>query len=116
MPLSSIYYKPFVFGRRRILRIVEGVFDKIRIGVDSAAIFKKKMSPEQFKLLVLLKPSEVYLLLDSDAYGTALGIAEQFSPFVSKIKVIRFPPKIDAADLGRFKVKKLEAVTRYSRF
>jgi DNA primase len=116
MRLSHLLYGPLDIGKEKILRVVEGVFDKIIIGASSVAVFKNRVSKRQIRLIKNLNPKEVYFIFDDGSYGNALLAAEELSPFIDKIKIVRLKGKKDPADLGLEKLMEIEKNVPYYIF
>ena len=59
--------------------ITEGIFDAISVFPYGVALFGKHMSTYQQSKILLKKPKQIYVMLDSDAKADALAIAESLS-------------------------------------
>jgi DNA primase len=61
--------------------LVEGPFDKFRLGTNAVATFGKKLSRSQMHKLMELDPSAVTVMLDSDAHEASMKIAALLSHY-----------------------------------
>jgi len=94
------------------LRIVEGVFDRMALGNTSVASMKAKISREQRRIIINLDIESMSIMFDmGDGFSNSISIAEDFSPFVQKIKILEFDTKEDVAELGKKKVLAIERRT-----
>jgi hypothetical protein len=114
---SALRIKELLYGLDTFsgmhLRLVEGVFDRIALGNTSVAVFKAKISREQRAKLIKLNLDSLSIIFDyGQGVASAIGIAEDLSPFISKIKVVEVGKK-DVADLGMSKVLSIEKSTSY---
>jgi len=94
------------------LRIVEGVFDMMTLGHTSIAAMKAKISSEQRKIILGMDIKSISIMFDfGDGFSNSISIAEDFSPFIPKIKVVEFKTKEDVAELGKQEVLAIERNT-----
>jgi len=95
--------------------LLEGPTDVWRMGDDSLGVFRSKLTRPQRNLLVNLSKTSLTsltIIFDYGAYSRALLAAEDLSPFISLIKVVRLPDKKDVADRTREEVLELERNTK----
>ena len=77
--------------------ITEGVFDAMRTGKEAVALLGKEISDIQFDKLIGKRCDEYVVMLDSDAQGTAMKLAERLHSMV-KTRVALVPVPYDPAD------------------
>jgi len=107
---ETLYGLEFFTGHH--LRIVEGAFDVMALGNTSVAAMKAKISREQRKIIINLNIESMSIMFDiGDGFSNSISIAEDFSPFIKKIKVVEFNTKEDVAELGMQKVLAIERNT-----
>lgn len=102
---SMMRVKELLYGiddfKGKHCRLVEGPLDAITIGNTALCVFRAKISREQRKRLLSLGLDSISLIFDSgDGVTNAIKIAEDLSPFVSKIKVVELGAK-DVAEAGQ---------------
>lgn len=101
MRLSDILYGADEFEGTR-LRLVEGAFDKMRIG-DSALALSRSMFSAKQRNIVLQKARHcdyISLILDPEAEKRSITIAEELSVSGKKIKIVALPEGTDPASLS----------------
>lgn len=101
-----LYNKVFLF---------EGAFNALTIGEQGISSGGKHLSPYQISLIIKSPVEKVVIMLDDDAYEKAINLALELVPY-KKVKVIKFPYKIDANDLGKAKTLKLSHKTPYMNY
>lgn len=94
------------------LFLVEGVFDKWRLGAQAICSFGKKLSLVQRRLLAEVKPSLLYLLWDSDAFWNCRLIKDELSAYGIEAVHVILPDGEDPDSLGLEKTKQLIDETR----
>ena len=97
----------------RALRLVEGYFDKERIGDTAMAVFRSQVSRKQRSILIQLRLRQLSVIFDPDpgAQGRALAIAEAASAVVPVVKSVRLPAGKDPADMDPEDLFEIEAAT-----
>lgn len=119
---SKIRFAEMIYGQHNfkgeVLRIVEGAFDKMRIGDSAVALNRSQFSRRQRGIVSQLMMGVEYtsLLLDPEAEHRAQSIAEEISPFSSKIKICRLPLGSDPASLNFDAILSVESATKFSMF
>ena len=83
--------------------IVEGVFTAISSGRDAVAIYGSYPSKRQIESILNKDPSEIYCVLDGDAYENNLKMARAIleNGFCGELFVVRMPIGKDANDMGK---------------
>ena len=101
-----------------VLRIVEGAFDKMRIGDTALALNRSQFSRKQRNIVATLgrQADSVSVILDPEAHHRAISIAEEISPFIRRIKLVDLPEGRDPASMTFEEVHALEESTPYIRF
>lgn len=104
--------------RGEVLRLVEGAFDKMRIGDTSLSLNRSQFSRKQRNIITSLvgRSIPVHLLLDPEAEHRAISIGEELSPFIPLIKLVRLPDETDPASLSFEDIRKAEAASPYVEF
>lgn len=88
--------------------VVEGVTDVWKTGPDAVAVFGKTASPAQLQLLSSAwRNRMVVCLLDGEASAEADKLAYDVSRVVSRVVVVRLPPKVDPGSMDRVELRKL---------
>lgn len=115
--LSEILYGEQDFDGD-IIRIVEGVFDKMRIGDSALSLNRSRLSKRQRDIIIKLSKKTKYtsIILDHDADIRALTIAEDLSPFIPYIKIIKLPKNCDPANLSFESIINHEKNTEFMSF
>lgn len=103
----------FKASRSKALRLVEGFFDKERIGETAMAVFRSKISRKQRSILTGLRLSQASVIFDPEpgAIGRATAIAEDISAVIPVVRVVQLPEGYDPADLAAEDVFEIEART-----
>jgi hypothetical protein len=113
---GDVEIKDHLYGIDKINRsfaiIVEGIFDKWRIGNNSVGTFGVGLSSKQIELLLRKKIKFLIFAWDYDAYAIAAKTAREVQPFFEKIKVLDFPFEQDPDLFGRKGVYNLINQTR----
>ena len=81
------------------LRIGEGVFDAIALGVSGIALFGKEATKKQLADIINRKPRRVLVCLDGDALKYSIKLARQLMLQCPDVRVVKFPPDADPASL-----------------
>jgi DNA primase len=81
--------------------LLEGVTDVWRMGTDSMSVFRSALSGEQRNLILRAGFKQLDIIFDPKATARAYSAAENLSPFIKTIKVIRLEGEKDVADLDR---------------
>lgn len=79
--------------------LVEGVFDVWRLGDGTVASFGTALGNVQRDKLFAMKPAEVVVAWDADAYPRAKKLAQSLADRV-RVKVLRLPRGTDPDELG----------------
>jgi hypothetical protein len=113
---ESIYGAEYFQGD--VLRIVEGAFDKMRIGDSAVALNRSQFSRTQRNIVSKLARDKYYIsvILDSEAISRAISIAEELSPFHPRIKVVQLPEGKDPASMTFPEIQKAESETAFMTF
>lgn len=118
-PDAPIRIKELLYGidsfNGKHLQLVEGAFDKMRMGDTALAVCRSKISKEQQLFILNLNIDRLTLFFDPDAYRRALDIAENFAPFVRYIKAIKMEDK-DVAEHTCYQLAKLETKAKLLTF
>ena len=106
IPLNSLLYGIEEVPEGESIILVEGLFDKWRLGYRAVAMFGPSISSEQTLLIKNKKPGKVFILLDPDMPDT------QYEKIASKlwftdVEAIQLDFKGDPADLSPDKAKDL---------
>lgn len=102
----------------RVLRLVEGAFDRIRMEETAVGLNRSKVSYLQKQILQRLGSKADYtsIILDPEAYSNAYEIAEEVSHLLPRIKVVRLPAGTDPASLTAASVAEIERATPFITF
>ncbi len=108
--------KNYLYGLNQfnndILFITEGCVDTIRLENIAVGIFGKSLSDKQEEKLISAymnnRFKSIAVLLDEDAFESALEIKQRLSNFGIEVKVIQLPKGKDPADLGKKRIEELE--------
>lgn len=112
---SIIHTKNNLYGIEqctgRNIIVVEGFFDKLRIGAGCVCTFGTKVTPEQKRLLT--KFSKVIVLFDGDKAGWINGrkLAVDISAF-TEVELITLNEGIDPDDLSKEEIKQLQNIVK----
>ena len=112
---SIIHCKNHLYGIEqaigRVVIVVEGYFDKLRIGPGCVCTFGTKITPEQIKMLTRF--SKVIVLFDGDRAGRVNGrkLANNISAF-TEVELITLPWGIDPDDLLHKEIKELRKMVK----
>ncbi len=87
--------------------IVEGIFDRWRIGQGSLATFRNNLTKAQLLLLLQYNIKTIYIGWDSDAISKSIKVAEEISPLFNCVKLLILPDREDPDTLGRDKIFEL---------
>lgn len=101
-----------------VLRLVEGAFDRMRIGDSALGLNRSQFSRTQRNIITSLagRTTPVHLLLDPEAEHRAISIGEELSPFIPRIKIVRLPEGRDPADLTFPEIRDAETASPYAEF
>jgi hypothetical protein len=101
-----------------VLRIVEGAFDKMRIGDTSLSLNRSQFSRKQRNIITSLakRSTPVHIILDPEAEHRAISIGEELSPFTPRIKIVRLPDESDPASLSFEEIQEAETASPYVDF
>lgn len=94
--------------------LLEGTTDVWRMGDNSVCVFRSKLSRSQRELLVKLSKkslTSLTIIFDYGAISRAITAAEDLSPFIPRIKVVRLKDKRDVADYHREEIIEIERNT-----
>lgn len=96
--------------------ICEGKMDSYTIGDLGACIHGKHLSDHQFIKLISNKDkiSEVYVMLDGDAYDKALLTAKRIFQYMENVYICKIPADADPNSLGRKRC--LEVISKAVKF
>ena len=99
--------------------LLEGPTDVWRMGDDSMGIFRSTLSSNQRRLIIKLSLESLTIVFDPFATARAYVAADNLSPFIKKIKVVRLKwetgNKRDVADRTRSEIEELERKTQFYR-
>lgn len=102
---SKVTLRNLLYGEEEfkgnVLRLVEGAFDKMRIGPTALGLSRSSFSGiQRSKIIQLSKNCEyISIMLDPEAEKRAISIAEELSISGKKIKIVSFPPEKDPASM-----------------
>lgn len=119
---STLRFAELLFGEDTfqgdVLRIVEGAFDKMRIGDTALSLNRSQFSRIQRNIISKLGRSSRFtsILLDPEAEHRAISIAEELSPFTPRIKVPALPAGKDPADMAFDDILAIESQTPYFEY
>jgi hypothetical protein len=102
-----------------VIRLVEGAFDKMRIGDSALALNRSQFSRKQRNIIYgLTRRGEVpvHLLLDPEAEHRAISIGEELSALVRRIKLVELPAGSDPASLTYREIEQAENKAGYMSF
>lgn len=101
-----------------VIRLVEGAFDKMRIGDSALALNRSQFSRAQRDIVVQISKQAKYvsLLLDPEAEHRAISIAESLCAFVHKIKIVALPIGFDPASMAFDDIMDIERQTPFYTF
>lgn len=104
VPLSQLIYKVNIINNE-FLVIVEGVFDALRIGINSIAVFGKKpaLSKHQLDEIKKISPKRIFIFYDEDAVLESSQLAEFLLLYLPNTKIYKVIPDAgkDPADMDR---------------
>lgn len=80
--------------------LVEGVFDKWRLGPQALCSFGKTLSSAQKRILAEVQPQYLYLVWDADAFWSARSIRGELAAYGINVKHIELPEGEDPDSLG----------------
>lgn len=104
-------YESFYINITRILVIVEGIFDCIRLlqeGVPAVSLNKKSISSSQLELLInnVYSGIKIYICLDNDASEEDVrGLEEKLSVYFTNVQILRI---CGVKDIGELDVKSMK--------
>lgn len=104
-PINNFLYGYDCISRRMI--ILEGVFDKWRIGDDAVCSFGASLTDAQKKLVIDKCADEVIFGYERNMYLKSKRAAKELKPFIRKTKVLLLPPKTDPDTLGKDYIENL---------
>jgi DNA primase len=92
MDLKQCLYGIDSFGGKSAI-IVEGIFDKWRMGKETLATLGTEVTDAQIALLYVLNLESVFVLFDAGAESRALNLAHRVSAFVPKVEILHIQAK-----------------------
>lgn len=98
--------------------LLEGPTDVWRMGSDSMSVFKSSLSLKQRNILLKLSKkslNSITIIFDPMASMRAYIAADDLSPFIKNIKVVRLEGEKDVADRTRDEILEIESQTNYYR-
>lgn len=119
---SIVRFAEMVYGAETwqgdVIRIVEGAFDKMRIGSSAVALNRSQFSRKQRNIIMKLGGRDVpiSIILDPEAESRAITIGEDLSPFAPRIKVVRLPEGMDPASMEFEQIREAESLTSWYDF
>lgn len=119
---SVVRFSEMVCGvenwKGNVIRIVEGYFDKMRIGDSSLALNRSQFSRIQRNIISKLSGRKIpiHLILDPEAIQRSISIAEELSPFNPRIKIVQLEEGTDPASLSFDAIRYAEDSTKYYEF
>jgi DNA primase len=93
--------------------LVEGVTDVWRIGNNALGLMTNRMSDRQRDLLIGLNLDDLVIMLDPGSYSIGRSIAEELSPFIKNIRVVKLEGEKDVAELSYNEIIKLRMSTPF---
>lgn len=112
---SIIHCKNHLYGIEqcsgRVLIVVEGYFDKLRVGPGCVCVFGTKVTPEQKKLMVGY--SKVIIVFDGDEAGRINGrkLAQDISAF-TEVELITLDEGVDPDSLPEEDINELKQMVK----
>lgn len=113
--MKNLLYNYDSAKRFKHIYVLEGPFDVFAVGDDSVCVFRSAMSAEQRKLILNMNLDSLTIVFDYMAISRAYKAADDFTPFIPKIKVVRLNNEDDVADIGRKELLKIESETQLYR-
>lgn len=115
--LADILYGAESF-KGDVLRLVEGAFDKMRIGDSALALSRSQFSAKQRNIVLERGKYAKYIsiVLDPEAEAKAITIAEELSISGKKIKIVILPGGTDPADLTEEQIFYYENKTSFFHY
>lgn len=92
--------------------LLEGCTDVWVMGDDSLGVFKSSLSPKQRNLIIKLNLDSLTIIYDPLATERAYSAAEELSPFIHSIKVVRLDGTKDVGTRTRAEVIRIKNETR----
>jgi DNA primase len=101
--INNYLYNFDTLAERGMTRMVitEGIFDVWRIGEEGVCTFGTHITKPQRDLILCLQLDELVIAWDEDAYWKAREEVKQFQPFISSIKIVKFPKNEDPDSYGK---------------
>jgi hypothetical protein len=98
-----------------VLRLVEGVFDKMRIGDSALGLSRSQFSRLQRNVVIEKSKHTQYtsIILDPEAESRAITVAEELSPFISRLKVVLLKDGSDPASSSWEEIRTAEKGAPY---
>jgi len=90
--------------KKNWILIVEGIFDRWRMGSNTVASFRNNLTQAQLLLLLQHDIRTVYIGWDADATIKSIKVAETISPLFKCVRVLILPAGEDPDSLGREKM------------
>jgi len=111
---NLLYNYDSAYGFEHIY-LLEGPTDCWRMGDDSAAVFRSRLSPSQRNTILGMNLKSISIIFDPGATERAYLAAESLSPFIPSVRVVRLQGKKDVSDRTRYEILKLESKTPFYR-
>jgi len=92
---------------QNVMIVTEGVFDKLRVGVEAVAMFGSYLTDIQRSLILKKELDWLVFCLDGDAYWQAKDVSNFFLAYIDRVAVIRVPFEEDPDSLGTREIWKL---------
>jgi hypothetical protein len=101
-----------------VVRLVEGAFDRMRIGATALALNRSQFSRKQRNVVAYFSKQSAFtsIILDPEAESRSWSIAEELSPFVRRIKLVELPEGTDPASLAFEDILKAESKAQFLSF
>lgn len=85
---SDVVFNLDIAADSPMIVVTEGPFDAMKVGRSGVAIFGKKLSETQRKKILATSPSEIVVMLDSDAKEDTLATAKVFNGYHGNVSVV----------------------------
>jgi len=120
VPMSALLWglDKFIASGERWLRLCEGIFDAMTLGVVGASVQKSTLSVDQLALIGRAKPEVVSVIfdpatgVDRHVKARALAALYDISAFVNRVKLVELTGG-DVAELGADKVLRAEREAKF---
>lgn len=118
---SDVVFNLNTAKKKGMCIICEGIFDSITFGDYGVALFGKTISAKQLLQIVNSGIEDVYVALDSDAFGDALKLCDLLYKYISNVYLVKFEGGKDPNEIAQEHGKKylsrfLVSAEKYDKF